>query len=57
MGEAEKDSFIALPDEEGHSRLMPSKSYVPLGEDSKKFYSIVQRWHDQFLDILLMGWW
>ena len=27
--EVEKDSFIALPDKEGHSRLMPSKPNVP----------------------------
>ena len=29
LGEVEKDSFIALPDKGGHSRLIPSKPCVP----------------------------
>lgn len=32
LGEVEMDSFIVLPGEDGHSRLMPSKLSVPTWE-------------------------
>ena len=50
LGEAEEDHFITLPDRGDHSGLMPSK---PCAVGS--FTVIVQRGHDQLMDILLMG--
>ena len=43
--EVEKNRFIALPDKEGHSRLLPSRLCVPTQEDLvKSFIVIVQEW-------------
>ena len=43
MGEVRKNSFIALPGKQGHSRLVPSKTVsqpgAGLGEFSEEFYS------------------
>ena len=34
-----------------------SKNYgFPLGEDSEKLSVMIQRGHDQLVDIILMGW-
>ena len=39
----QKSSFIALPDEGGHSRLMPLKTICPTQEDlTRSFIAIVQ---------------
>ena len=55
-GEVEKNSFIALPGKGGHSRLMPSRLYVPhwrgLGGIINRFKKC-----DQIMDVLLIGWW
>ena len=49
-----KNSFIALSGKCGHSSLIASKLCVPTW---KSFIVIVQRGHDQLLDILLISWW
>ena len=44
LGEAETNSFIALPGKEGHSGLLPPKT-VPTPEDlMRSFTAIVQGW-------------
>ena len=54
LGEVEKNNFIALPGQGGHSKLMPSKLHVPTCEN-RHFIVIVQRGCDQLIDIPLMG--
>ena len=40
LGEAEKSSFIALPDKWGHSRLLPQKTVCPNpGGFDEEFYN------------------
>ena len=42
LGEVEKDSFIALPDKERHSGLLPSKAMCPnLGVFDEGFITVV----------------
>ena len=53
LGEVEKNSFIALSGKGGHNGLNPSK----LERMVRNFTVIVQRGHDQLMNILLMGWW
>lgn len=56
MGEVEKNSFIALPGEEDHSRLMPRNCVSwPGGAGWGVSCLMVQRGCDQLTDILLMG--
>ena len=58
LGEVKNDGFIALPGKEGHSGLTPRNTMCPpLGEGMRSFIGIVQRGHDQLMDILLVGWW
>ena len=42
LGEVEKNSFIALPDKRGHSRLVPQELCVPTQEDLVSFIAVVQ---------------
>ena len=43
LGEVEKNSFIALPDKGGHSRLLPQKTVCPhLRGFDEELYSNVQ---------------
>ena len=53
--EVGKGSFSILPDKGGHSGLMSSKPWVPLGKE-RSFIVIVWRGSDQLVDLLLMGW-
>ena len=40
LGEVEKNSFTALPDKEGHNRLLPSRTMCPNpGGFDEEFYS------------------
>ena len=60
LGEVENNSFIALPGKGDHSRLMLPKLCVPNWGVwvVRGFIAVVQRrGHDQFMDILLIGWW
>ena len=58
LGEVKNDGFIALPGKEGHSGLTPRNTMCPpLGEGIRSFIVIVQRGHDQLVDILLVGLW
>ena len=58
LGEGEKDSFITLPGKGGHSGLLTQKTMCPhLERIVRSFIAVVQRGHDQLVDILLKGWW
>lgn len=52
-----KNTSVAFPGKEGHSRLMPSKLSIPQGGGSEECYSIQGEGCDQFTDILLIGQW
>lgn len=56
LSEVEKDSSITLPDKGGHSGILPQKTiYSNLERIVRSF--VIQRGCDQFVNILLMGWW
>lgn len=55
-GEVEKVDLIVLPGKWGHSRLKPQTMYSHLGEVVRSFIAIVQKRHDQLMDIPLRGW-
>ena len=57
LGEVEKNSFIALPGNGGHSGLTPSKLCPNLELAVRSFTVMVQRGCDQLVDFLLIGWW
>ena len=57
LGEAGKDSFIALPGKVGTTGSCPQIMCPNLGKIARSFIVTFQRGHGQLVDILLMGWW
>ena len=56
-GEVEKESFLALSGKGEQSELILQTKCPNLGKIVTSFIVMVQRSHDQLVDILLMGWW